>query len=200
MRRLNRRTTPRVRGGRVRAKNRTAITPNYWDTPQEHPVIDRQRPGEGYRHLLRKVDVERFVELLPDWPELSRGLDAIVLAPGEVDCLGWYQDGVVAVCAWDRQLRGVYYDWFVEDHRDVLDRLGVPTERAGGGTFEVGFTENSARGFQLMHVLLHELGHHHDRMSTRSRREAARGEPYAEAYALRYADRIWEAYFAAFDW
>jgi hypothetical protein len=49
-----------------------------------------------------------------------------------------------------------------------------------------------------MHVLLHELGHHHDRMTTRSRNEAARGESYAETYANRYADRIWEAYEAEF--
>jgi hypothetical protein len=32
------------------------------------------------------------------------------------------------------------------------------------------------------------LGHHHDHMTTCSQRDAARSEPYAEAYARRYAD------------
>ncbi len=51
-----------------------------------------------------------------------------------------------------------------------------------------------------MDVFLHELGHHHDRMTTRSRSQAARGERYAETYANRYAERIWDAYQAEFGW
>ena len=37
-------------------------------------------------------------------------------------------------------------------------------------------------------------------MTTRSRNEAARGEPYAENYANRYADQIWDAYEVEFGW
>ena len=51
-----------------------------------------------------------------------------------------------------------------------------------------------------MHILLHELGHHHDRITTRSKVRASRGDSYAEQYALRYADRIWDEYFRVFDW
>jgi hypothetical protein len=51
-----------------------------------------------------------------------------------------------------------------------------------------------------MHILLHELGHHHDRMTTRSQRYCGRGESYAEQYALRFADQLWDAYFKAFGW
>jgi len=64
----------------------------------------------------------------------------------------------------------------------------------------VRWTETTAKAYQLLHVFLHELGHHHDRMTTRSRSTAARGEPYAETYAERYADRIWDAYEAEFGW
>lgn len=53
---------------------------------------------------------------------------------------------------------------------------------------------------QLRHILLHELGHHHDRMTTRSQFESSRGENYAEQYALRYADGIWDEYFRLFGW
>ena len=63
---------------------------------------------------------------------------------------------------------------------------------------EVHYTEASARAFQLLHILLHELGHHHDRMSTQSKNETARGENYAEQYALRYMDKIWDSYIQEF--
>ena len=49
--------------------------------------------------------VERFIRLLPDWGELSRGLNAVVLAPGKFKLDGWYRRGIVAVCAWDRTRR-----------------------------------------------------------------------------------------------
>ena len=60
------------------------------------------------------------------------------------------------------------------------------------------WTESIARAWQLVHILLHELGHHHDRMTTRSRCRASRGEVYAERYALDYADRIWDRYINEF--
>ncbi len=60
------------------------------------------------------------------------------------------------------------------------------------------FDEASVKGFQLMHILLHELGHHHDRMTTKSQAEAARGEAFAEEYSLRRTDHLWNAYFREF--
>lgn len=195
-----RRTAPRVVDGKVQRKNRAALSPHYDHHDQERPVIDRQRPGAGYRHVLRKEDVERFLRMLPDWGELSKGLNAVVLAPGDPDCLGWHRPGVVAVCAWDRELESAWPKDFVDDHADVLERLGVEREPRRGGDVFVRWTEPAVRGFQLAHVLLHELGHHHDRMSTASRVRASRGEAYAERYALEYAERIWERYFDVFGW
>ena len=55
------------------------------------------------------------------------------------------------------------------------------------------FTEAQARAYQLLHILLHELGHH-DRITTKSQKRASRGEPYAEAYALTYEAKIWDVY------
>jgi hypothetical protein len=151
--------------------------------------------------VLLKRDIEHFLALLPDWNELSRGLVAIVLAPGDPTCLGWHRPGIVAVCAWERKLAQWCNGDFVFDHRQVLDRLGVecePRKKAGEPGFMCKFTEASVRGFLLMHVLLHELGHHHDRMTTRSRQDCGRGEDYAEQYALRYAAQLWERYFKVF--
>lgn len=147
------------------------------------------------------ADVRRFINILPDWEELSVGLDAIVLAEND-DCMGWHWEGVVAICSWERE---VIQDWdkeFVEEHVEILDRLGVrlePIENDPEGIL-CHFDEASVKGFQLMHILLHELGHHRDRMTTKSQENAARGEPYAEKYAIELADKMWESYFREFNW
>jgi hypothetical protein len=78
-------------------------------------------------------------------------------------------------------------EWLVE-HAHVLDLLGV--ERRGEA---VRWTEAHARAVQLL------LGHHRDRMTTRSKRTAARGEPYAEAYANRALELLWPKYAARFE-
>jgi len=197
MRGVGRKVTPKVVSGRVQKKNSHETTFNYFDQDPGYPVIDRQRPGEGYRHLLTKADIQKFIDILPDWSELSVGLKAIVLAEPD-DCYGWHDRGVVAICAWDRVL---WEEWdnekFYLEHVSVLERLGVKTEKLPNGNYEVQFTENQARAFQLLHILLHELGHHHDQMSTKSKR-TGRGEPYAEAYALKYMDAIWADYIKRF--
>jgi hypothetical protein len=197
MKRFHRVTAPGVRRGLVRRKNNWRRTPSCYNTPQDTPAIDRDRPGEGYRHLLLKRDVERFLALLPHWPELSRGLNVVLLAAGESPCYGWHRPGVVAVCAWPRALWETFSAWFYRENQDTFKRLGVPAEQTDEGRWMLRFTESTARGFQLLDVLLHELGHHHDRMTTRSRR-VSRGEPYAEQYARRYADVIWDRYVEEF--
>ena len=198
-RRGNRKSAPKVKDGKVQRKNRTELSRHYKNYYQDRPVIDRLPPGLG-RQVLLKRDVTNFIRILPDWNELSKGLDAILLSHGEPDCMGWHTPGIVAVCAWERELAGECARWFVEEHREVLDRLGVRCDRRSRQIYYVHWTEESIKGFQLMHILLHELGHHHDRMTTRSQTEAGRGEDYAEQYALRYADRIWDEYFKVFGW
>ena len=194
MRPIHSKTNPRVRDGKVQRKNRTALTTHYNNTELDGTVVHRERPGVGYRHVLRKRDVECFLALLPDWSELARDLDAVILAPGEDDCLGWYGWRIAAVCAWERELAGECSVAFVSEHEAVLERLEVPVEKRRRGSRWVGWTERSVRDFQLLHVLLHELGHHHDRMTTASQLRAARGEDYAESYALRHAEEIWARY------
>jgi hypothetical protein len=212
MRSVHRKTNPRVRDGKVQRKNRTAVSPHYSQTPQDRPIVDRQRPGEGYRHLLTKSQLYQFIDLLPDWAELSHGLNAVVLAPGDQRAMGWCGRGIVAICAWERELHGEWSVDFIADHRGVLDRLGVVIEpvfddvedeqryRPNPDYQLCRFSETSARGFQLMHIFLHELGHHHDRITTRSQRSASRGEGYAEQYAHRYGEEIWASYFRVFGW
>jgi hypothetical protein len=210
----------KVRDGRVLKKNNWRLDPgDYLALPQAEIRLDRRRPPEGSRHLITITELRRFIALLPDWDEVAVGLDAIVL-DSATDCAGWCGPGVVAVCAWPHDL----WDWWpagmVAEHEPILDLLGVeriPVEdsvehrewidelaalgvRAAprSGELELRWTEAQARAYQLLHVLPHELGHHHDRMTTRRGRDAGRGEPYAEAYANRVLDAVWPAYGRAF--
>jgi len=195
--RPNRKTAPRVRGGKVQRKNRTDLSPSVFLTEPGHPVIHRERPGPGFRHLCHKRDIERFLSILPDWAELSAGLRVVLLATAE-DSFGWCAYGVVALCAWERELWQTLLPEFVAEHQVVYDRLGVPRETLDDGNIVCQFTEDTARAFQLLHVFLHELGHHHDRITTRRKLNISRGESYAEQYAHQYADRIFDAYVREF--
>ena len=198
MRGFHRRSTPRVVNGKVQRKNRSAETPNYYNVCFEQPVVDRRRPGAGYRHILRKDDVARFIRCLPDWNKLSAGLNAVVLAPGDSRADGWHRPGIVAVCAWSINL---WQEWNLtgyNQHRDLLKRIGVTCEDIEAGCVLCKFEPSTIRAYQLLHVLLHELGHHHDRMTTKSQRRSSRGEDYAEQYALRYEKLIWDQYLNEF--
>ena len=194
---INRKTTPKVKQGRVQKKNNWEETPNYYNTYQAELVIDRKRPGFGFRHLLKQQDIRTFIDLLPEWDELSRGLDAIVLAPGRTDVYGYYRPGVVHICAWPIELEDQYSLSFYEERRGRLDFLGVPGERRGGH-IQVRWTEWTARAHQLLFTFLHELGHHHDALTTKEGGQANRGEAYAEWYARQYTDQLWTRYREAF--
>lgn len=198
MKRFQRKTNPGVAAGTVQKKNRTDRSPTLYTTARDGPVVQRLKPGLGYRHVLRQQDVAVFLRLLPDWGQLAEGLNAIVLAPGSWNCDGWYRPGVVALCAWERGLwRELTPDGY-EQHRGLFERLEIPCEATADGYYLCKFTEPAVRAYQLLHVLLHELGHHHDRMTTRSRAEASRGEGYAEGYAWEYEQRVWDRYLDAF--
>lgn len=82
MRYINRKSTPRVIGGAVLRKNNQVITSNYWNTEQDNVIIDTQKPGKGFKHFLKKKDILKFIEIIPNWDLLSNGLDAIVIAQG----------------------------------------------------------------------------------------------------------------------
>ena len=199
---INRKSAPGVSGGRVQKKNNLEWTANYYTTAPPSLVIDRQRPGPGYKHILMQRDVEKFIRLLPDWAELSRGLNAIVLAPGEHRLNGYYGRGVVHVCAWTEDL---WIDFandteFFKAHEPIFRRLDVPMKQAEDGYTLCQFTPSTVRAYQLLHILLHELGHHYDRLTTKPHGRPNRGESYAEAYALAYEARIWEQYQEEFGW
>src|SRR4051794_34332005 len=95
---INRKSAPNVKAGRVQRQNNWTLTRTYYNSEQRIPVIDRKRPGAEYRHLLRKKDVVNFVGILPDWNEISKGLNAIVLAAGDEECFGFHILGSIHIC------------------------------------------------------------------------------------------------------
>ncbi|MEM7189566.1 MAG: hypothetical protein AAF439_08130 [Pseudomonadota bacterium] len=154
----HRRQTPKVVAGKVQKKNRHQPTKTYWNTVQKVPVIDKERAGRGYKHLLSKFDIHSFIEIVPEWDQLSEGLDAILLAAGERGYDGWYNHlGVVAICAWERDLWRVTTSDHFNEHRAVYDRLGISYEKRGPD-YLCKFTENTARAYQLLHIFFARAG------------------------------------------
>jgi hypothetical protein len=139
--------------------------------------------------------------MLPDSDEVAVGLDAIALAPGRLPVEGKYHTGygVIDICAWPRGLwdYGVPSE-HVADHEQLLDLLGVDY-RHGNDGYEVRWTPSQARAYQLMRILPHELGHHHDLITSQRQHRAGRGESYAEAYALRILEDVWPIYARRFE-
>jgi hypothetical protein len=140
------------------------------------------------------TQLREVVEMLPGWDEVAGGLRTLILGSGYGDVLGWYSASYVALCEWER---GLWWDdtlprW-VEQHADILDALDVEQE-PNGADVVLRWTEDQARAFMLLAVLPHELGHHHDRMTTRSKRFVARGEAFAEEYERRVFFEVWPKY------
>jgi hypothetical protein len=191
---MHRRQSPKVRDGRVVKKNNWAVhRGDYFVNRQTEIRLDRRDPGPGRRHLLTIKQLREFIALLPVWDEVAVDLDAIVL-DSATDCMGWHEPGIVAICGWEQDLWWTSPDWdWVAGNRMLLDRIGVEITKR-----ELRWTEAQARAWQLLDVLPHELGHHHDRITTHAGRDAARGEPYAEAYALKVLDDLGPGYVARY--
>ncbi|HYT90433.1 MAG TPA: hypothetical protein VEL76_17135 [Gemmataceae bacterium] len=192
-----RKTAPKVRDGRVQRKNNWRPTPDNYGQPQVS--IARLRPGRGYRHVLRCADVYTFVHLLPDWDSLKTSLNQILLVAGSNTIQGWFRPGKVAVCALPSNLELVFHrDFFARDGA-FLDRLRVPYEFFPEEKTQVRcwLTPATARCFLLMRVLVHELGHHHDRI-TNPKGWCSRGEAFAERYERIVEEQVWSRYLAVF--
>ena len=179
---FRRKTAPGVRDGRALRKNNWRRSPCLYTDPQPRLAIDRRRPGAGYRHLLLKRDIERFVTLIPNWETASVGLSAIVLDEGRYCRDGWYYNGVIGIRAWSTEMRfEPHREWYL-GHRDFLRRIEARVYGDDPDTVEIHWTPWTARAYQLCHVFLHELDHHRDRMddaapAVGALAPAARGSP-----------------------
>jgi hypothetical protein len=195
-----RRSTPKVRGGKVQKKNNATVTGNYWCATMPWLVFDRRRPGPGHRHLLDAWMIRDFLQLVPEWETFRDWLNAIVLDEKDPDRFGWHSPGVIGICAWPRDLWTEWAYSGFELECPLLDLLGVPYECfPDENRVLCKFTENTAKGHQLLGTLLHEIGHHLDRLTTRNKVKACRGEPFAREYAWLTAQLIFDRYCERFE-
>ena len=198
MKRSQRKTAPEVRAGKVRKKNNWEETPSYDISEQPELIIDRKPPGNGCCQLLTQADVRRFISIIPDCKQHSRGLNAVVLAPGDKYSFGFYKPCFISLCAWPIEISVSVDECYYRRHIEILDCLNVSCSPNGNGQWMLDFTEDTARAYLLLSTFLHELGHHNDYMNTRKPENANRGESHAEEFALRLGLQLWPTYQKAF--
>jgi hypothetical protein len=185
-----RQTTPRVKLGKVQKKNFYQQTPNYYLTTFKQLTFERRNPGKGYFHPASIDDIQRFITLIPDWRDVSKGLNAIVLDSGCDSSDGYHCPGVIHLCAVSDDMWQEFSTEHFEEHQDIFERLGVPF-RVNGDQVTCFFDEKTIRAYYLLHIFLHELGHHRDRMTSKKGIRSVRGEGYAEDFARRYEEMVW---------
>jgi len=186
-----------VRNGVVQKKHRQQATAALGY------VLDRESPARGCRHLLSKRDIHEFTGIIPGWPELSLGIESIVLTRGSDEHDACYRimprekTGSIEIPAWEGDLWVVFRGDYFDEHATVLELFGVASEELDDGV-ECRFTLPQARAFLLLHIFLHELGHHVDRMQTKGQMHMPHGEDFAERFANELCARIWPDYLRLF--
>jgi hypothetical protein len=194
-----RKVTPRVKDGIVQKKHRHQFTAALGY------VISREAPGRGARHIVSQRDIRDFIAIIPGWDQLAIGLESIVLTAGGQSANGYYRvfarekTGSIQLPAWSGDLWTSHSRAYFEEHRAIFQRIGLAFDDAGpSDEVECRYTTAQARAFLLLHVFLHELGHHVDRMQTKQQAASRRGEAFAERYAVDLLDRVWPGYVQRF--
>lgn len=196
----NRKTTPKVRNGKVQKKNR------HQPTRQNSLVVGLEK--SSCRHVLTKEDIWKFLRLIPDWKRVSKDLDLIFLANESEDdegCDGWYWSlrncPQIALNGWEEDLRKYVGPNYYHSHQALFNRLGLELQKDAESEEDyryLQFDEDSAKAFQLLHIFLHELGHHHYRITKGRSNGEIGSEQYAESYAYKLEKQVWPRYREAF--
>lgn len=192
---FNSRTATKVKNGRVQKKNRTR------PTGHDGYVLDRKSPGLGFQHVVSKRDIQAFIEIIPEWDRFSERLERIVLV-GRSKWDGLYEfyhreeTGGIFLSAWPEDLWIELSKPYFHAHEDIFASLGVAHDPLAESVI-CRFTEAQARAFSLLHVFMHELGHHHDYIHQKHL-GSSKGEDYAERFATSRFDQLFPAYVRVF--
>lgn len=193
----NRKTTPKVVNGKVQKKDNHSIT------ARERYVVDRKRPYEDYKHVITKKEIHDFIELIPDWEKIGEGIEAVILDEGGDGFYGLYSHyhhentGVVWLSAWPKEMWVEFDEEYFQEHKWCFELFGVVFEKRKGDWF-CYFTEKQAKAFMLLHIFLHELGHHVDKLRSKNQNAMLGGEEFAEKYANEKFNEIWPLYVKKF--
>jgi len=193
---FNRRTATKVKDGRVQRKNR------HRPTGHDGYVLHRESPGRGFHHVVSKRDVQAFIDIILDWDRLSERLERIVLAARSDACDGAHEfyhreeTGAIFLSAWRDDLWTELTVPYFDSHEQIFETFGVSYDRQKD-CVTCRFTEAQARAFMLLHIFMHELGHHYDRIHQKHR-DSSKGEDYAERFATSRFEQLFPAYVRAF--
>jgi len=192
-RNYNRKTTPKVKDGTVIKKNNHAIT------ALQGYVVDRERPDKGYKHVIKKKEIHDFIEIIPNWDEISLGIESIVLDSGDNSFDGLYRHfshentGIIWLSAWPEKLWVNFDNEYFTEHKWHFDSIGLKYEKENE-EWICYFTEFQAKTFMLMHIFLHEMGHHVDKLRSKNKNQMLGGEEFAENFANKMFEEIWPIY------
>ena len=193
---FNRRTATKVKDGRVQRKNR--------QRPSGHDgyVLDRESPGRGFRHVVSKRDLQAFIDIVPGWHRYSERLERIVLASRSDGCDGAHEfyhreeTGAIFLHAWYEDLWTDLTLPYFNSHQQIFKALGLSYDRREN-CVTCRFTEPQARAFLLLHIFMHELGHHYDRIHQKHL-DSSKGEDHAERFAISRFEQLFPAYVRVF--
>jgi hypothetical protein len=193
---FNRRTATKVKDGRVQRKNR------HRPTGHDGYILDRESAGRGFHHVISKRDVQAFIDIIPEWERFSERLERIVLASNNQQDDGAYEfyhreeTGAIFLHAWPDDLWGEFVTSYFDAHKEIFERLGVSYERFENRV-TCRFTEAQACAFMLLHIFMHELGHHYDH-THQKHIGSTKGEDYAEKFATNRFEQLFHAYVRMF--
>ena len=189
---FNRRTATKVKDGRVQRKN------HHRPTGHDGYVLDRESPGRGFRHVVSKGDMQLFIDIIPDWSRYAERLERIILACHDPAADGAYQffrreeTGAIFLHAWHEDLWIDLTPPYFDSHQKIFTALGLAYDRREN-CVTCRFTEAQARAFMLLHIFLHELGHHYDRIHQKHS-DSSKGEDYAERFATSRFELLFSGY------
>ena len=146
-----RKIKPKLKLGKENKRNRIALSRKYENIEKGVLIIDKDEAGYGYKHLLDKQEILKFVEIIPEWEKLSEGLNIVLLAKGSNYSDGWHSKGKIAIRAWEKDLWREVSNHYFNEHKMIFDKLEVKYETKDEG-YILYFTENKARAFQLLHI------------------------------------------------
>lgn len=194
-----RKTTPKVKDGRVQRKNRT-------DESEYLALVDgrtfsviKHRARDGYRHVFRLPEVYRFVQLIPDWPTMSKGLSALALDAygSDEQTETHYAPGYRAI--WMRpfpnSMKTTWPRTFYDGHAEFVSRLGpeIVTEE-DSRSVTISWTSSQAKAWQFLHLFLYDLSVHAQFMKSGQKPRAEHSSKTAEVYAFDTAQLILPTY------
>ncbi|PCJ18415.1 MAG: hypothetical protein COB02_10995 [Candidatus Cloacimonadota bacterium] len=190
---MNRKVTPKVKNGLVQKKNNHSKTKGAYNHDGSELLIFKYKALKNYSHVVSVSDLHKFISIFPDFKKYSEGLHSIILDGSFHSPMGLCEIGVISLMAWEKDSfddPDSCPDW-LEEHKDVLTTLGVEFSIENKYSY---FTKKTARDFMLIHVFVHEIGHHYDRWCTYSKNSFPGGEPFAENFANNLFDEIWPKY------